>query len=251
MTFALVVSMLTCAQSATAVELLIVGDGSKPITFVVEPISYHGDKLSPAVIIEDALIQALSSTGLFNMPYTYEAPNDHNNMLAWQLAGIRFVIQGSVHEVDQQLRLQLNIYDTLGLQPTYSSALLNPDQLALSAQVFADQVYRSLFYATFTNETEKQYLQNENRLLTRYLNHLVLTFKNSWHSQVTSGSCQVDLQQLPGGVIFKHRLDESCFANADLGAEVEALLARLDVLPYENYQDVFSKNLQLEFIAQK
>ncbi len=251
MKLASIILFIICIQPAAAVELLIVGDGSKPVTFVVEPIAYHGENLSPSVIIENTLIQALSSTGLFNMPYTYEAPMDHDNMLAWQLAGIRFVIKGTVYEVDNSLRLELTIYDTLGLQPTFSSALLNPGQLGLSAQMFADQVYRSLFYATFTNETDMQYLNNENPQLTRYLNQLVLTFKNNWRNKVTNGSCQVELQQLPGGVIFKHQLNETCFLNAALGAEVEALFKQIEVLPYENYQEVFSKNLNLEFIAQK
>ncbi len=122
------------------VELLVVGDQAKPVQFVVLPFAYHGEGYSPAVTVENHIIQALSSTGLFSMPFSYDAPDDSENMLAWQLVGIRYVLQGDIHEVNKTMTLRLTISDTLGLQPTFSSVILKPSQLELSRQMFADQV---------------------------------------------------------------------------------------------------------------
>lgn len=231
------------------IELLIVGDQSQPIHFVVLPFEYHGDGLSPAVTVENHIIKALSSTGLFSMPLRYEPPQDNNNMLAWQFAGIRYVLQGQIFEDNDNLRLTLTINDSLVLKPTISAVILNPKQLELSSQLFADQIYRSLFYATFTNDEDKQYLNNENPTLTRYLNQLVLLFKGVWQNQAGQGSCSVELQQMPGGVPFKSKLMEDCFNGSGLENEVQRALDGVGSLPYARYQAVFDKNLSLQFIT--
>lgn len=231
------------------IDLLVVGDGQHPVQFVVLPFTYEGSELSPAVTIESHITQALSSTGLFSMPFRYDAPVEADNMLAWQMAGIRYVIAGDLYEQGESLVLRLTIHDTLGLQPTLSSVLLNPRQLELSSQMFADQVYRSLFYATFTNDTDKQYLNNENATLTRYLNQLVMVFKGAWLDNQVPGTCTVDIQQMPGGVPFKSHLQVDCFEQPALANEVKAALERVEVLPYEQYQDVFVKDLVLHFIS--
>ncbi|WP_223789964.1 hypothetical protein [Marinicella meishanensis] len=231
------------------IDLLVVGDSQQPVQFVVLPFTYEGSQLSPAVTVESHLTQALSSTGLFSMPFRYEAPADVDNMLAWELAGIRYVIAGELVEQNDLLVLRLTINDTLGLQPTLSSVLLNPRQLELSSQMFADQVYRSLFYATFTNDPDKQYLNNENATLTRYLNQLVMLFKGAWEHNQVPGTCTVDIQQMPGGVPFKSTLQVDCFEQPALAAEVQAALERVDVLPYEHYQEVFARDLVLHFVS--
>jgi hypothetical protein len=238
-------------SSQADVELLVVGDHNNPVKFVLLPIEYHGSDLSPSVTVEDSIVQALSSTGLFSMPFRYDQPEDINHMIAWQLAGIRYVLQGEIYEVHDSIALKLTIYDTLGLQPTISTALLNPKQIALSSQMFADQVYRSLFYATFTNDQEKQYLNHENPTLTRYLNHLVMTFKQAWSNNHTTGTCTVDIQQMPGGVPFKNQLDKDCFLNSELAAEIQQVLATVERLPYDPYQEVFEKNLRVQFVSRQ
>ncbi len=231
------------------VKLLVLGGENTPVKFVTLPFSYQGEGLSPAVAVEDHIVQALSSTGLFSMPYRYEKPANVENLTAWQFAGIRYVLSGRLIEEKGMLTLRLSIDDTLGLQPTISSVILNPDQLTLSTQMFADQVYRSLFYATFTNEVEKQYLANENPTLTRYLNQLVMTFKQAWKNDVAKGSCTVEIQQMPGGVPFKSSLNKDCFIDQAMSAEIDQALDSVEVLPYENYQSVFERNLQIEFIS--
>ncbi|TDR23454.1 hypothetical protein C8D91_0315 [Marinicella litoralis] len=228
---------------------MVLGGQHTPVKFVALPFSYQGSGLSPAVAVEDLIVQALSSTGLFSMPYRYDVPANTNNMMAWQFNGIRYVLQGQLIEADKMLTLRLSIDDTLGLQPTISRVILNPEQLTLSSQMFADQVYRSLFYATFTNDTEKQYLANENPVLTRYLNQLVMTFKAAWVNDQGKGSCTVDIQQMPGGVPFKSELNEDCFLDRALPNEIQQALESIEVLPYENYQTVFERNLKIEFIS--
>ena len=231
------------------VELLVVGDQAEPVQFVALPFTYQGTGISPAVTVENHIIQALSSTGLFSMPFRYEQPENPDNLMAWQLAGIRYVIEGDIIESESTLILRLTISDTLGLQPTFSRALLNPDQMQLSTQMFADQVYRSLFYATFTNDQEKQYLNNENATLTRYLNQLVMVFKNAWQNNQSNGTCTVEIQQMPGGLPFKSDLQADCFIDQQLAAEVQLALATIEILPYQRYQDVFEKDLTIKFIT--
>ncbi len=233
------------------IELLIVGGDEQPVKFVALPFEYFGSGFSPALTVENHIVQALSSTGLFSMPFRYQKPHDVDNMLAWQLAGIRYVLQGELHEVQQTLTLKLTIRDTLGLQPTLSAVILNPKQLELSSQMFADQVYRSLFYATFTNYHDKQYLDQENPTLTRYLNQLVVQFKKAWQNQESQGTCTVDVQQMPGGVPFKSELQRDCFNDAYLATEVRQALDHAGILPYDRYQSVFEKNIKLSFISMK
>ena len=243
------VLFLLVHMPVTAVELLVVGDRDRPVQFVVLPFTYQGEGFSPAISVEQHIIQALSSTGLFSMPFRYEAPVDPDNLLGWELAGIRYVLNGRLEAVNQSLLLRLTITDTLGLQPTISTVLLNPEQLQLSSQMFADQVYRSLFYATFTNDQESQYLNNENPTMTRYLNQLVMTFKLAWQDNLSACTCTVDIQQMPGGVPFRSRLQQDCFEGGHLGEEIQALMDDLEVLPYEKYQDVFVKDLTVQFIG--
>lgn len=238
-----------CASVQADVELLIVGGQGQPVQFVVLPFAYYGDGFSPAVTVENHIVQALSSTGLFSMPFRYQQPQDSDNLLAWQLAGIRYVLQGEIHELQQTMTLKLTISDTLGLQPTLSAVILNPKQLELSSQMFADQVYRSLFYATFTNYNEMQYLDQENPTLTRYLNQMVMQFKLTWQPQGAVGTCTVDVQQMPGGVPFKSELQKDCFTDPRLAFEIQQTLDQVGVLPYDNYQTVFEKNVQLQFIT--
>ena len=231
------------------IELLIVGGQHQPVQFVTLPFEYSGTGFSPAVTVENHIVQALSSTGLFSMPFRYKQPENVDNMLAWQMAGIRYVLQGQIHELDQNLILTLTINDTLGLQPTLSRVVLNPKRLELSSQIFADQVYRSLFYATFTNDIDKQYLEQENPTFTRYLNQMMLAFKMAWQTKGAQGTCTVDVQQLPGGVPFKSVLHENCYIQPKLAVEIQQILDRVRILPYEKYQSVFEKNLQLQFIT--
>ena len=243
-------SLLFCCLTAQAdVELLIVGGDQQPVQFVALPFAYFGDGFSPAVTVENHIVQALSSTGLFSMPFRYQQPQDMNNMLAWQLAGIRYVLQGEIHEFKQSMTLKLTINDTLGLQPTLSAVILNPKQLELSSQMFADQVYRSLFYATFTNYNDMQYLDQENPTFTRYLNQMVVQFKTAWQPEGAVGTCTVEVQQMPGGVPFKSELQKDCFVDPELADEIQQTLDQVGILPYDNYQTVFEKNLQLQFIT--
>lgn len=249
MKFLTVFSLFISFSSWAEIELLIVGDSTQPIQFVALPFEYQGDGLSPAVTVENHMIQALSSTGLFSMPLRYEQPTDVTNMLAWQFAGIRYVLNGEIYENKDNLHLKLIITDTLTQKPTLSAVILNPDQLELSAQLFADQVYRSLFYTTFTNDEEKQYLNNEDPTLTRYLNQLVILFKNTWNDNKVDGACSVELQQMPGGVPFKSKLKEDCFQKTQLAEEVKQVLDQIGTLPYDRFQEVFDKNLSIQFVS--
>ena len=251
MTKILLLMLMFSSLARADIELLIVGSKNQPVQFVVLPFKYTGSGLSPAVAVENYIVQALSSTGLFSMPYRYEKPGNEENMMAWQLAGIRYVLQGEITEEKTMLWLKLTIADTLGLQPTVSSVILNPEQLQLSTQMFADQVYRSLFYATFTNDTEKQYLDNENPTLTRYLNQLVMSFKNAWQSNESDGVCTVKIQQMPGGVPFTSQLQKDCFVNKNSANEIQQVVSSVETLPYENYQAVFEKNLTVKFILKQ
>ncbi len=249
MRFLSLLLLLICTNASGEIELLIVGGQNQPIKFMALPFEYQGDGLNPAVTVENHIVQALSSTGLFTMPLRYEKPQNEANMLAWQFAGIRYVLQGEIRELEETIHLKLTINDTLLLKPTLSTVILNPKELELSSQLFADQVYRSMFYTTFTNDEDKQYLHNEDPTFTRYLNQLVVLFKGAWKSQLNRGTCSVEIQQMPGGVPFKSQLQEDCFNDSQLAKEIQEALDTVSTLPYEKYQQVFDKYLKLQFIS--
>ena len=242
--FLLLLSSLAVAET----ELWIVGDQSEPVRFVVLPFDYSGEKTSPTVLIEDSIKQALSSTGLLSMPATLSLPENPYDMFYWQLYGVRFVIHGHVFEQDHQLLLRVSIYDSFGLEPMDATMVLMPDQLQYSLQQAADRLYRSLFYATFTGNTQLRYLDAEDSKLTAYLHQLIQVFKFNWNSHLKTGFCDVSLEQLPGGVIFEKRLGNNCFQTEGLAEEIEATLTAIESLPYDRYREQFLRKLTLHFI---
>ena len=248
MWWVLLILLSAVVQATEQTELWIVGDQSEPIHFVVMPFDYSGDKTSPTVLIEDSLKQALSSTGLMTMPARISMPENPLDMFYWQFHDVRFVIQGHVYEQDKQLLMNLNIYDSFGLEPMTASLVLLPDQIHFSLQQVADRMYRSLFYATFTGSNTLRYLNDEDPQLTAYLHQLIQTFKFNWESHLTTGFCDVELEQLPGGVIFEQKLGGNCFQTAGLAAEIENMLASIEYLPYDRYRDQFKRKLKLRFI---
>lgn len=244
----LLVLMSSLVAAANETELWIVGDRSEPVRFVVMPFNYSGDKTSPTVLIEDGIKQALSSTGLLTMPATVSLPDNPHDMYYWQFNDVRFVIYGHVYEQEQHLLLNISVYDSFGLEPMDASMILMPDQIHFSLQQVADRLYRSLFYATFTGNSQLRYLDNEDPQLTAYLHQLIQVFKFNWNSALSSGFCDVDLEQLPGGVIFEQRLGGNCFMTEGLAAEIEETLVAIESLPYDRYRDQFKRKIKLHFI---
>ena len=71
----------------------------------------------------------------------------------------------------------------------------------------------------------------------------------AWQAEGSRGTCTVNLQQMPGGDTFKSELQKNCFSEPKLAAEIQQALDEVGTLPYEKFQSVFEKNLQLQFIT--
>ncbi len=228
-------------------ELLIVGDSNQPVKFYLLPFSYEGKGINASYEIEEAIKVALSSAGLFSMPMRIEPPQHPIKNTKWRLHDIRFVIEGKLYEQKDSIVLHLAIYDTL-LQNGYTlSGALVPNQLQTSAGLFADSVYRSFFYAAFTNRKTLQEVEHEDSTQTNYLHHIVQTYKSHWSPGETHGECLVNLQQLPGGNVLTYELQANCFQNKIFAEEILSLLKRVEQLPYTRYEEQFSKNLAITF----
>lgn len=229
-----------------AIELLIIGDAEQPVGFQVQALDYQGNSFSPAVEIERILIAELSSSGLFYQPWRHST-TEPASVLAWRLAGIRYLISGKINETDDSISVQLTIEDTLGVTPTVVHAELNRSAWQRAAQVLSQQLFYSLFYATYTDTTDAHYLNNENRAQSRYLVRLVQTVKSHWQSDEKSGQCRVNVSQLPGGHVQSFDLENDCDTNLNEG--IKNLFNDLQRLPYQGYQRQFIRRLVFHFMA--
>ena len=235
------------AHASEAIKLLINGGAQEQTQFFVLPISYEGDGLNPSYEVEEAIKVAISGAGLFSTSARMQPPQNTNNNSQWQFLGIRFVLSGHLFEQDNSIILRLDVQDTLTQKGLQVSSVLLPKQLKFSVQMFADQVYRTLFYAAHTNLDSFEILQNEDPDLTNYMHGIVKAFKNKWQKTDHSGECLVHINQMPGGGIFTHKLQKNCFETQAFAEEIDALMGEIDALPYEHYQEQFNKNIHITF----
>ena len=180
----LLIFLLWSISSYSAPQFIVVGGANKPVGLYFKPLSYHGPGVSPAVAIENILLARLSQSGLFYQPWRIE-PKEHWNLYHWRLAGVRYVSSGDMEETDQAIDLRLTITDTLGTTPTFVWVELNADAWQQATWVFSRQLLYSLFYATYTDAVDSQYLQNTEPDETRYWMDLVKTLKGHWSNQNT------------------------------------------------------------------
>lgn len=230
----------------SALELMIIGDADQPVGFQVQPLKYQGNGISPAVEIEGILVAELSNSGLFYQPWRKPAKTPRS-ALAWRLLGIRYLISGEINEGDDSMAVNLTIEDTLGGTPTLVYAELNLTAWQRAAQVLSQQLFYSLFYATYTDQSEAHYLNNENRDKSRYLVRLVQTVKSHWHSEVKSGQCRVSVSQFPGGSVQSSTIEKNC--DEKLNAEISTLFSDVQNLPYQGFKEQFMRRLRFHFMV--
>ncbi len=243
----LLILCLNTAFASDSIDLLLKGGAKEKTMFFVLPISSVGAGVNPSSEVEEAIKVAISGAGLFSMSARMKAPENTESTTHWQLLGVRFVLSGHLFEQDDNIILKLSVQDTLTQQGLQVSSVLLPKQLKFSAQMFADQVYRTLFYAAHTNLNTFEILQNEDPALTNYMHGIVKTFKKHWKDSDNKGECLVKINQLPGGGIFTHKLQENCFNRQSFADEIEDLMQQVETLPYEHYQKQFNKNINITF----
>jgi len=241
--FLLLMWSLTCSS---APHFIVVGHADEPVGVYFKPFNYRGPGASPGVAIEEILLSHLSQSNLFFQPWGIQ-PESQWNLYHWRLAGVRYVISGDIEETDQAIDLRLTVTDTLGTTPTFVWVELNVDAWQQATRVFARQLLHSLFYATYTDTMDSQYLQNTDPIETRYWMSLVKTLKQHWYGQSGHGECLVEITQLPGGRVQAFDFKAEC--ESQLRHEIEALFARLDSLPYGGYKAPFEQNFTVTFVA--
>lgn len=235
------------AQASDPITLLIKGGVQEKTQFYVLPITYEGDGVNPSYEVEEAIKVAISGAGLFSTSSRLKPPQNPNSSSQWQFMGVRFVLSGHLFESKNNVMLRLSVQDTLTQEGLQVSSVLLPNQLKFSAQMFADQVYRTLFYASHTNLNTFKILENENTALTNYMHGIVKSFKSQWLKTENKGECLVHINQMPGGGIFTHKLQKNCYQNLAFAEEIDDLLQKVEFLPYEHYQEQFNKNIHITF----
>lgn len=232
--------------SHLAPHFIIVGGAQKPVGVFIKPLEYHGTGVSPAVDIENILLAALAQSGLFYQPGRQQ-PQTNWSLAHWRLAGVRYLISGRIEENDRAINLYLTLTDTLGTTPTNVWVELNADVWQQATRVFARQLFYSLFYATFTDDINSQYLHNTQAEETRYWISLVQTLKSHWDNRQNRGQCQVKITQLPGGQIQAYDIEADC--EEALFEEIQALFERLSTLPYGGLNAPFAQYFTVTFVA--
>ena len=244
--FLLLVAIIWSSGSFAAPQFIVVGGADKPVGVYMQPFTYHGPAVSPAVAIEKILLSYLSQSGLFYQPWGLQ-PEERWNLYHWRLAGVRYVISGDIKETDKAIDLRLTVTDTLGTTPTFVWVELNADAWQQATRVFARQLLYSLFYATYTDDVDSQYLQNTEPDETRYWMALVKTLKQHWQNKADRGECQVNIAQLPGGQIQSYDIDTDC--EAALFSELQDLFEALKELPYDGFKAPFAQYFTVTFVA--
>ncbi len=245
--YRLLIVIFWFSTAAATPRFIVVGGDNKPVGVYLQPFDYRGSAVSPAVAIENILLSHLSQSGLFYQPGRLQ-PEERWNLHHWRLAGVRYVITGDIKETERVIDLRLTITDTLGTTPTFVWVELNADAWQQATRVFARQLLYSLFYATYTDEVDSQYLQNTEPAETRYWMALVKTLKRHWHNQTGRGECQVGITQLPGGRVQSYDIDVDC--ETTLFSELQALFERLNGLPYGGFNAPFAQQFTVTFVAQ-
>jgi len=240
--------LLWSISSYSTPHFIVVGGADKPVGVYFKPFKYRGPGVSPAVAIENILLAHLSQSGLFYQPWRLQ-PEQQWNLYHWRLAGVRYVISGDIEETDQAIDLRLTVTDTLGTTPTFVWVELNADAWQQATRVFARQLLYSLFYATYTDAVDSQYLQNTEPDETHYWMALVKTLKRHWYSHNTQGECLVKITQLPGGQVQSFDIEADC--NELLFKELQALFERLNQLPYGGFNAPFAQNFTVTFVARR
>ncbi|WP_154222822.1 hypothetical protein [Marinicella rhabdoformis] len=243
----LLLCFLNTAHANAPIKLLIKGGVQEKTQFYVLPITYKGDGVNPSYEVEEAIKVAISGAGLFSMSSRLKPPQNVENLNQWNFLGVRFILTGQLFEEKNSLILRLSVQDTLTQKGLQVSSVLMPDRLKFSVQLFADQVYRTLFYAAHTNLDTFEIMQNEDTALTNYMHSIVKTFKNAWSKTDNKGSCLVHINQMPGGGIFTHNMQENCFHNQTFAEEISEMVQQVEVLPYEHYQEQFNKSIHITF----
>lgn len=227
-------------------KFIIIGGADNPVGVIMRPLNYEGNGISPAVVIEDILVAQLSQSGLFHQPWQLKS-RDKWNLHHWRLAGVRYLISGRIEENEQSIHLHLTITDTLGTTPTNVWVELNGDAWQQATRVFARQLLYSLFYATYTDDINSQYLNDTEPEETRYWIALVQTIKSHWHNRQVRGECRVNVTQLPGGQVQSYVFAEQC--DEDFVVELQTLFEQLTELPYGGFNAPFAQNFTVNFVA--
>lgn len=237
---------INLSQAAEPPHLTIIGGANKPVGIYLQPFSYRGNGVSPAVVIENNLLFHLSQSGLFYQPGRLQ-PEKHWNLHHWRLAGVRYVISGDIEENERTIDLRLTVSDTLGTTPTFVWVELNADAWQQATRVFARQLLYSLFYATYTDDVDSQYLHNVETAETRYWMALAKTLKRHWQNRVRRGECQVTVSQLPGGQLHDFKMAPDC--DAVLAEEIQSLFEQVSNFPYSGHQAPFAQTFSVTFVA--
>lgn len=239
--------LFTPPASLSAPHFIVVGGADKPVGVYMKPFTYQGSGVSPAVVIENILLARLAQSGLFYQPGRLQ-PQAQWNLYHWRLAGVRYLISADINETELAIDVRLTVTDTLGTTPTFVWVELNKDAWQQATRVFARQLLYSLFYATYTDAIDSQYLDNTEPAETRYWLALVATLKQHWRNHETRGECRVSVSQLPGGQIHKYTIEPDC--DIRLSDEVEQLFASIKTLPYGGLNAPFVRYFTVTFIAQ-
>ncbi|MCF6299937.1 MAG: hypothetical protein L3J52_02290 [Proteobacteria bacterium] len=241
--------LLAFSDSNAEIELNIVGGKDQLTQFAVLPFEYHGNQLSPAILIEDTLKQTLSSTLLFQTPFSVTPPKDKENLLQWRMQGFRYIIKGIIKDAAvNDMFVDIVIFDSLTVETIYSNiAILNTSHFKLSIQQLADHMYRRMLYTAVINSNIDMETFADDDLTTKYFHQLALTLKTNWQSRSQSGTCTVLVKQLPGGVLMDYVFEKKCYQHIDLVNELIQLFDNIDSFPYKGFQQVFQKDLKVNF----
>lgn len=238
--------LLWSLSGPAAPHFIVLGGADKPVGVFIQPLTYHGPGVSPAVDIENILLSRLSQSGLFYQPWGIQ-PNPQWHLNHWRLAGVRYVISGVIEETEQVIDLRLTVTDTLGTTPTFVWVELNAEAWQQATRVFARQLLYSLFYATHTDNVDNQYLRDVDPDKTRYWMALVKALKNSWQNHQSHGECRVEITQLPGGRVQSYDFAREC--EQGVMAELMTLFERLNTLPYRGMGAPFVRTFTVNFVA--
>lgn len=90
----------------------------------------------------------------------------------------------------------------------------------------------------------------DDRLKSRYAAALTQAIVSNWSrpDNIPTGmKCRINIIQLPGGTVIEAHVAPSCPYDALGKRSVEAAVLKAQPLPYEGFQTVFSRSLELDF----
>ncbi len=245
---------LLCVLSLPAharIDIKLHGGAQAPLAFVLLPLDYIGVQASLSVVVEQALVQAISEAGLFHMPLGYHRHTQQRGVDFWRAQGARFVLQGLILEQrNGTIDLTIEIIDVMQpeTQNSRKVGFLNRLNLRQGLYQTAKELHLAMFYQSVMPIEQMP----SDAQVNLYHHNLAVHLKQRWSGfSDPEAHCDVGIEQWPGGRVGQVKWGNGCFDSETEAQRLQQWIEAIDPLPYRHFEHVFDRQLHIQLLGVK